>query len=91
VGAATAGIWDGGQLDRDELTSLRAFCRRFRGAPTPVVALVDFPRPEHLAELREVGAAALVGKPCSLTSLIDEVERVLAESPVAAANGTLLV
>ena len=57
---ATAGIWDGGQLDDRELSRLRQFCRQVEGR---VIALADFPRVEHTALARNAGAAAVFGKP----------------------------
>ena len=57
---AAAGIWDGGQLHKRELERLGRFCRQVAG---PVVALLDFPRVEHFAQAKAVGAAAVFGKP----------------------------
>ncbi len=57
---AAAGIWDGGQLGKRELERLGRFCRQVLG---PVVALLDFPRVEHLVEARAAGAVAVFGKP----------------------------
>jgi hypothetical protein len=57
---ATAGIWDGGQLNDRELQRLRQFCQQVEG---PVVALLDFPRVEHFAAVGAVGAAAMFAKP----------------------------
>lgn len=57
---AAAGIWDGGQLGSTELVRLREFCAAI---PGNVVALVDFPRVEHIAAARDAGAAAVFGKP----------------------------
>jgi hypothetical protein len=82
LGNAAAGVWDGAQLDPAEVATLAAFAARFDGRPVPVVALVDFPRPEHLALLREAGAAALLGKPYALEALLDALP------PTAAAPAT---
>ena len=57
---ALAGIWDGGQLGKRELRRLGRFCRQVDG---PVVALLDFPRIEHFAQARAVGAATVFAKP----------------------------
>ncbi|MCH7751928.1 MAG: hypothetical protein IH898_07220 [Planctomycetes bacterium] len=57
---AAAGIWDGGQLSDRELERLGRFCRQVLG---PVVALLDFPRVEHIIEARAAGAVAVFGKP----------------------------
>ena len=57
---AAAGIWDGGQLSDRELERLGRFCRQVLG---PVVALLDFPRVEHIVEARAAGAVAVFPKP----------------------------
>ena len=57
---ATVGIWDGGQLGPSELTRLKEFCAAVDGN---VVALLDFPRIEHVAAVRAAGASAVFGKP----------------------------
>jgi hypothetical protein len=62
-----AGIWDGGQLRGRERQRLGSFCRQIAG---PVVALLDFPRVEHIAEAREAGAAAVFAKPYIVEELI---------------------
>lgn len=58
--ATNAGIWDGGQLSKSELIHLTRFCQQING---PVVALLDFPRAEHLRQAREAGARKVLGKP----------------------------
>ncbi len=63
-----AGIWDGGQLNRQELAHLTSFCQKIQ-AHGKVVALLDFPRVEHIEQTRAAGAAAVFGKPY----LVDEV------------------
>jgi hypothetical protein len=57
---AAAGIWDGGQLNDLELQRLRQFCQQVEG---PVVALLDFPRVEHIVAARAAGAVAVFAKP----------------------------
>jgi len=56
----TAGIWDGGQLSKREVQRLTKFCRR---VPGRVIALLDFPRVEHIQQAQAAGATALVAKP----------------------------
>lgn len=58
--ATNAGIWDGGQLSKNELIRLTLFCKQING---PVVALLDFPRVEHLRQARAAGASKVLGKP----------------------------
>ncbi len=73
----TAALWDGGQLDDEELKNLTAFCRRLRTQHAPVIALLDFPRSEHAAQVQSAGAAALLAKPYQLALLHNELTRVL--------------
>ncbi|HYO24416.1 MAG TPA: hypothetical protein VEQ85_05650 [Lacipirellulaceae bacterium] len=81
VGTATLGLWDGGQGDPAELASLGEFCQRLAPAGGRVVALLDFPRVEHVAAIRAAGAAALLGKPYDLTNLLDVLARVRRSPP----------
>ncbi len=70
MSGATAGIWDGGQLDEEEREALAAFCRRLGDGPGAVVALVDYPRAEHDAIARAAGAGGVLGKPYSVAGLV---------------------
>jgi hypothetical protein len=78
VRGAVAGIWDAGQLNENEAVELAAFCRRLNRFRTPVIAILDFPR-RHLVELaKEIGAAAVLGKPWlndDLLATIDHIQR----------------
>ncbi len=65
--AADAGIWDGGQLSASELQRLHRFCQRVNG---PVIALLDFPRREHVVQVREVGARDVFAKPYVVEELV---------------------
>lgn len=69
--SARAGIWDGGQLSDRELERLRRCCTQVAG---PVVAMLDFPRVEHIAQARAAGAVAVFAKPY----VVDEVFAALA-------------
>jgi DNA-binding NarL/FixJ family response regulator len=75
-----AALWDGGQLDDEELQNLTAFCRRLNDHHAPVVALLDFPRAEHVEQTQSAGAAALLAKPHQLALLHNELNRVLRET-----------
>lgn len=72
---ASAGIWEGGQLDERETTRLAAFCRRLSEEAMPVMALVDFPRLDRCERAREAGAATVLGKPWINANLIRSLER----------------
>jgi CheY-like chemotaxis protein len=76
-----AAIWDGSQLDPIELESLAQLGTRMAVDQAPVVALLDFPRVEHLSIAKAAGAAALLGKPYQLALLHDELTRVTTHRP----------
>ncbi|MCC6491637.1 MAG: hypothetical protein IT424_01300 [Pirellulales bacterium] len=75
------GVWDGGQLGADELQQLNDFCRRPPVGRAPVLALLDYPRPEHGSLARAAGATAILGKPYQTALLIDELARLAAARP----------
>jgi len=62
------GIWDGSQLDEKELQRLSDFCSQVK---SNVVALLDYPRVEHIAQAREVGATTVLGKPYVVDELVE--------------------
>jgi len=80
VTTMVAAIWDGGQLSHSELAALRAFAARVHAAnaAAPVIALLDFPRVEHLQAARDAGAAAVFGKPYQVARLVNELDRLIA-------------
>jgi hypothetical protein len=80
VAAAAAGVWVGRQLGGLEADQLDAFCRRFGPRDVPVVALVDFPRPETSATARRIGAAALLGRPHSAEGLVAAIAQAISAS-----------
>ena len=62
----TAAIWSGKQFSGREAESLRQLCGEMpstKNGTAPVVALLDFPRPETVAAAMAVGAAVVLGKP----------------------------
>jgi hypothetical protein len=73
IADVSAGIWLGGQLCDTELDELAAFCR----VASPVVALVDFPRRDRYEAALAAGAAAVLGKPWSNSSLSSELQRAI--------------
>ena len=70
TGNFTAGVWDGGQLHERELHRLTKFCRQIRSHGGIVIALLDFPRVEHIAQARGAGATTVMGKPYVVDELI---------------------
>jgi hypothetical protein len=72
-----AAIWDGGQLNEDELQGLREFCNRMKRHETPLLLLLDFPRAEHLKTAVAIGAAAILAKPYQLSLLNNELARLV--------------
>ena len=76
----TAALWDGGQLDGEELENLANLCRRMTAQNAPVVALLDFPRAIHVEQAQSAGAAALLAKPYQLALLHNELVRLTSPS-----------
>ncbi|MEX2309783.1 MAG: hypothetical protein WD738_19575 [Pirellulales bacterium] len=70
VRGAAAGIWEGGQLSEREADHLAAFCRALAPDAAPVIALLDFPRHDRCKLARDLGAAAILGKPWLNSDLI---------------------
>lgn len=78
VAGVRAAIWDGGQLDPSECAALAALRARLDGpAAVPIVALLDYPRAEHIEQARALGAAAVLGKPYSVASMVSELSRLV--------------
>jgi hypothetical protein len=77
VAGASAAIWDGGQLDPSECEALAALRARLGNDTVPIVALLDYPRAEHIREAQALGAAVVLGKPYSVASLVLEISRAL--------------
>ncbi|MCH2595552.1 MAG: hypothetical protein MKZ95_07045 [Pirellulales bacterium] len=65
------GIWDGGQLEPREFHQLQNFCQRIHTHKSPVVALLDFPRSEHIQRIREAGAQTVFGKPYMISEIME--------------------
>jgi hypothetical protein len=74
---ALAGIWEGRQLDDAEALRLENFCRRLQSDAAPVIALLDFPRRDRCQRARELGAAAVLGKPWQNADLLALLERAI--------------
>lgn len=68
-----AGIWDGSQLDPLEVERLRSFSQEIGKRGGSVVALLDFPRREHLAIVRDAGCQAVLGKPYIVDELVSRI------------------
>lgn len=69
-------IWDGSQLDADELENLQAFVKRMSGQEISVVALLDFPRGEHLRLAQDLGVAEIIAKPYQVAGLMQILDRI---------------
>ena len=78
-----AGIWDGGQLSPLELQQLAQFAERLSGRRAPVIALLDFPRAEHVAATAAAGATAVIGKPYLVDGVAGELAQAVAQSEEA--------
>ncbi len=70
---ADAILWDGAQLSGREADHLAAVCSAGRYGQTPVIALLDFPRPETVAAARALGAADVLGKPLTTELLLESL------------------
>jgi DNA-binding NarL/FixJ family response regulator len=77
---ADAIVWDGAQLSGREADHLGAVCWAARHWQTPVIALLDFPRPETVAACRTLGAAAVLGKPFTTELLLDSLSAAMREA-----------
>jgi len=82
VHGAAAGIWDGGQLDEREADGLAIFCRKLSRDAAPVIALLDFPRRDRVQRARELGAAAVLGKPWRNEALLATLQTVMTSERV---------
>ena len=69
-----AGIFDAGQFDDREVTELAHFCSSFEFPAAGVVALLDFPRRDHVARARQAGARAILAKPYVVAELVDALQ-----------------
>lgn len=62
-------VWDGSQLSGREADELYEVCRRAAPLKTPVVAMLDFPRPETVEAALDLGASGVLAKPFSVALL----------------------
>ncbi|QDS98620.1 hypothetical protein [Adhaeretor mobilis] len=68
-------IWDGSQLDRLELENLQTFAQRMRQRNAPLVALLDFPRAEHIEIAASIGVTEVLAKPYQVAALVALLQR----------------
>ena len=64
IGNPAAIVWNGSQLGGMEAERLRSCCEFAREREAPLIALLDFPRPETVDAAKAVGVGAVLGKPC---------------------------
>ena len=76
IAPADALLFDGTDCRHDELAELPRLAASMR--PTPVVVLLDFPRPEDRDRALAAGAAAVLGKPLLLEDLFWQLDAVWA-------------
>lgn len=62
-------LWDGSQLGGREADELYGICQSASKTGAAVAAMLDFPRPETVAAARDIGVAAVLGKPFSIELL----------------------
>jgi CheY-like chemotaxis protein len=77
VQGAVAAIFDSAGLDPDEYDDLGRLTSTLR--PSPVVALLAFPRPEDRRRALSAGASAVVSKPLAVDNLFWELEQAVME------------
>jgi hypothetical protein len=80
IRGVAAGIWEGGQLNAAEAERLAAFCTRLAELRAPVVALLDFPRRDRCEVARQMGAAAVLGKPWLNADLIATLRQIVGQA-----------
>ena len=71
--SVAAGIWDGGQLEPLEVERLRSFAQEIQQRGGVVIALLDFPRREHVEIARDAGCQAVFGKPFIVSELVGQI------------------
>ena len=78
VEGAVAAIFDGSDLDGEELDQLRRFTHAL--GHTPVIALLDFPRIEDERRAIAAGAAAVLSKPLNIDDLFWQLDEAVGGS-----------
>lgn len=78
-------LWDGAQLRGAEADRLATVCRRADAIRAPVVAMLDFPRPETVAAARALGVTTVVGKPIDRNALLRTMRSALDQREEAVA------
>ncbi|MGA2621767.1 MAG: hypothetical protein ABSF26_29550 [Thermoguttaceae bacterium] len=74
VRGATAAIYDGCELRAVELDDLRRLAANL--APTPILAILHFPRPDDYRLALAAGAAALLAKPLHVDDLLEQLDEI---------------
>jgi AmiR/NasT family two-component response regulator len=85
VRGVSAGIGDGAQLSDHEAADLAHFCQQMAHHGAPVIALLDFPRRDRMDLARQLGAAAVLGKPWLNAALVSMLEESLVRTKRLAA------
>ena len=81
VSGMVAAIWEGGQWSENEIDDLALFCHAVAREDAPVVALLDFPRRDHVERVHHLGAAAVLGKPWNNWQLVATIADVIDRTP----------
>jgi len=74
-----AAIWVGGQLDGGQADKLANFCRQMRKSHAPVVAMLDFPRPDEWQLARKLGVTSVHGKPWDADAVTAQLRQLSAQ------------
>ncbi len=76
------GIWDGGQLDAQEIARVQSFATMIHERQGSLIVLLEFPRKEHFSQLDEIGITTVFGKPFIVEELANEILRLRFRSPI---------
>lgn len=82
-----AAVWVGGQLDGRSAAELAEYCRIMRGANTPVLAILDFPRYDEWRLAKQIGVARVGAKPWAATDIAVTLRRLHAIGKKSKAAG----
>ena len=76
VTGSTTVLWDGNAVENSTVEELRELVKRF--SPTPVIALLFYPRPEDIETVAAAGVSGILAKPFLVRDLYGEIERLRA-------------
>jgi CheY-like chemotaxis protein len=75
LSGAAAVLWDSNDLTEANIGGLRQVIARFQ--PSPVIAVLNFPRPDDYQRAIQAGAAAVISKPYSIEDILWRLDQTL--------------